>query len=249
MDRLIVAWALLATSVFIEPAHSAMIGEPDIGKVVTFIFTADNLGNLNRDPRTKNLTPYGTGFFVLVKNEAGGPGGYGYLVTDKHVLKDPQGNDFSRVYVRVNQLEGDAAFAPLDLVENGQSRVYTHPDPTVDLAVIPALPRRGFTISRLYPMTCLPPKNCLASVKGRTCFLSGSSRPITASGKMSRCFGLAGWRCFRRIVSRGRTGRKLPRSWPSCICWKRRPTGAIMVRQCSTCQKLSGVQKLRPQKS
>jgi hypothetical protein len=79
----------------------------------------------------------------LVKNEAGGPGGYGYLVTDKHVLKDPQGNDFSRVYVRVNQLEGDAAFAPLDLVENGQKRVYTHPDPTVDLAVIPALPQQG----------------------------------------------------------------------------------------------------------
>jgi hypothetical protein len=144
MDRLslIGAWVLINISFSIIPAHAAMIGQPDIGKVVTFIFTADAHGNLSRDSRTNNPAPYGTGFFVTVKDESGGPGGYSYLVTDKHVIKDPHGNDLPRIYIRVNKLQGDAEFAPVDLVENGQSVVFTHPDPTVDLAVIPAFPRQ-----------------------------------------------------------------------------------------------------------
>jgi hypothetical protein len=83
--------------------------------------------------------PYGTGFFVVTKKDAG-TGGWGYLVTAKHVLKDPSGNDFARVYVRLNRLQGDAEFIPLDLVQGGQRIVYIHSDPTVDIAVVPAYP-------------------------------------------------------------------------------------------------------------
>jgi hypothetical protein len=61
-----------------------------------------------RDQRN-NPIPYGTGFFVAVKSDDG-KGVYGYLVTAKHVLKDPQGNDFNRVYIRLNKKQGDAEF-------------------------------------------------------------------------------------------------------------------------------------------
>jgi hypothetical protein len=140
MSRFVLACLFIAVTSFISTANSAMIAQPDISKVVTFIFTADKTGNLNRDPKTNNPIPYGTGFFVLVKNEAGGSGGHGYLVTDNHVIKDQQGTPFSRIFVRLNKLSGDAEFDAIDLVSNGQSVVYTHPDPTVDIAVIPAIP-------------------------------------------------------------------------------------------------------------
>ena len=175
----------------LAPAHSAMIGQPDIGKVVTFIFTADSVGNLSRDPRNNNPTPYGTGFFVFVKNEAGGPGGYGYLVTDKHVLKDPKGHDFSRIYVRVNRVQGDAEFGALDLSENGQSRVYTHPDPTVDLAVIPVMPRAGIYDFKTVPDEMLGAKELPGIGEGSSVFFVGLFTTYYGE-KMPQCFGLAG---------------------------------------------------------
>jgi hypothetical protein len=64
----------------------------------------------------------------------------GYLVTAKRVLKDEQGNDLKRVYVRMNSKEGDPVFAPLDLSGNGVSRVFAHTDRTVDMAVVPVAP-------------------------------------------------------------------------------------------------------------
>jgi hypothetical protein len=107
-------------------------------KVVTFIFPSDSEGRLLRDQKN-NPIPYGTGFFVGVKSEDGKLI-HGYLVTAKHVLKDSQGNDFNRVYIRLNKKEGDAEFVALDLIQNGQRAVHTHADPSVDIAVVPALP-------------------------------------------------------------------------------------------------------------
>jgi hypothetical protein len=112
---------------------------PDIKKVVTFLFPADAQGNLLRDQKTNNPIPYGTGFFVGVKNEAG-PGMYSYLVTAKHVFKDPQGKDFAMVFLRLNKTQGDAEFVPLDLIQRSQRAVYIHSNPSVDIAVVPALP-------------------------------------------------------------------------------------------------------------
>jgi hypothetical protein len=108
---------------------------PDMKKIVTFIFLADAAGNVAKDASGKPI-PYGTGFLVGVKI-GDGTKLICYLVTAKHVLKDEQGGDLKRVYVRLNSKEGDPNFAPLDLFENGVSRVYTHTDLTVDLAVVP----------------------------------------------------------------------------------------------------------------
>jgi hypothetical protein len=136
--RQIVPVILLAAAFANAEIAKAETVPADVKKVVTFIFPADAQGNLMRD-RNNNPIPYGTGFFVGVKSEDG-KSIYGYLVTAKHVLKDPQGNDFNRVYLRLNKKQGDAEFVPLDLNQSGQRVVYTHTNPSVDIAVVPALP-------------------------------------------------------------------------------------------------------------
>jgi hypothetical protein len=113
---------------------------PNIAKTVTFIFLADDKGS----PRIQNDAPVanGTGFFVFVENEPG-PGGYGYLVTAKHVLKDENGEYFKRVFVRINDKKQGSEFIALDLTPSGtQKNIFVHDDPTVDIAVIPALPNQ-----------------------------------------------------------------------------------------------------------
>lgn len=111
---------------------------PDITKIVSFIFLADAAGNVAKDAANKPI-PWGTGFFVGVK-VGDGSRMTGYLVTAKHVLKDGQGRDLKRIYVRMNSKEGDPTLAALDLLEGNVSRVHTHTDPSVDLAVVPVMP-------------------------------------------------------------------------------------------------------------
>jgi hypothetical protein len=114
---------------------------PDIAKAVTFIFLADDKGA----PRIQNDAPIanGTGFFVIVENESGA-GFYGYLVTAKHVLKDEKGEYFKRVFVRINDRKEGSGFIAIDLVASGaQQNVFIHDDPTVDIAVVPALPNQS----------------------------------------------------------------------------------------------------------
>jgi hypothetical protein len=133
---------LLLLVIFIISAstESPMAAPPpaDIAKTVTFIFLADDAGNLrvqNGEP-----VPNGTGFFVFVENQ-NGPGGYGYLVTAKHVLKNENGGFFRRVFIRINDKNEGSEFLALDIVPSGgQQNIFVHTDPTVDIAVIPALP-------------------------------------------------------------------------------------------------------------
>jgi hypothetical protein len=106
---------------------------------VTFIFSSDGQGNLLRDPTTNNAMPCGTGFFVAVKNDSG-QGPYSYLVTAKHVLKNSRGKDFTRIFLRLQKLEGNAEYIALDLIQGSKSVVYSHSDPSVDVAVVPMWP-------------------------------------------------------------------------------------------------------------
>jgi hypothetical protein len=77
---------------------------------------------------------------VLVPNE-NGPGGYGYLITAKHVLIDEKGQFSPRVLVRINDKNKGSAFVMLDLQTAGaKQNVFVHNDTTVDIAVIPAWP-------------------------------------------------------------------------------------------------------------
>jgi hypothetical protein len=153
---LFVSSVVLASTVVAQ----AIISGDEIKKIVTFIFPSDDQGNLRRDPKN-NPIPYGTGFFVAVNNDTGkgsGESAFVYLVTAKHVLKDENGADFDRVYLRLNTLKGEAAFIPLDLVQNGQRLVFTHPDPTVDIAVAPAVPSQTLFDFKAVPEDLLSTK-------------------------------------------------------------------------------------------
>jgi hypothetical protein len=135
MKRLMVF--VVAVAMACVPARAAPL-PTDVLKIVTFIFLADAAGNVAKNDANRPI-PWGTGFFVGIKL-GDGTRMSGYLVTAKHVLKDEQGRDFKRVYVRMNSKAGDPTFAALDLSANGISNVYTHNDPTVDLAVVPVAP-------------------------------------------------------------------------------------------------------------
>jgi hypothetical protein len=145
---------------------TAAVMPPKIKKVVTFIFLADPQGNLAHDSTTNNPIPMGTGFFVFVKNEAGGPGGYSYLVTAKHVLKDSQGRDLPRIFIRLDKLQGDSEFVSLDLLQSGRRIVYSHPtDSTVDIAVIPILPNESVYDFKAIPEDMITTKESFAGLQ------------------------------------------------------------------------------------
>src|ERR1700722_12525700 len=150
--RRFLAWAIcfLALTNFIPLASAATI-PPDIKKVVTFILLSDVQGNLQRDARTNAPVANGTGFFAAVKDEPTGSGIYGYLVTAKHVLQTPQGTFFNRIYLRLNKNSGDVEYIPLDLTQSGMKNVFIHPDPTVDIAVVPVIPRQDVFDFKVLP--------------------------------------------------------------------------------------------------
>ncbi|XSC44030.1 S1 family peptidase [Bradyrhizobium sp. RDT10] len=81
-------------------------------------------------------------------------------MTAKHVLKDQQGNSFKSVFVRVNSKAGDPQFAPLPLTQ-----VYTHSDPTVDLAVIPVQPDENTFDFRMLGEDFLTTKQSFSDLK------------------------------------------------------------------------------------
>jgi Trypsin-like peptidase domain len=106
----------------------------DVKQVVGFVFVLDASGQ----PK-----PQGTGFFVTVKDPKIPNRVQGYFVTAKHVLQTDDQKAFrSEVLIRLNGVnEGPAEFVKLPLSTEGKDKnVFVHADPTVDIAVIPALP-------------------------------------------------------------------------------------------------------------
>jgi hypothetical protein len=130
----------LSSLIVLSPTARAATIPPDIKNAVTFIFLADQQGDLARDPQTHAPRADGTGFFVGVKSEQDPSRFFGYLVTAKHVVRNAQGSFYPRIYIRLNKKEGDAEYISLDLTRDGQSVVSVNSDPTVDIVVIPALP-------------------------------------------------------------------------------------------------------------
>lgn len=104
----------------------------EVKQVVAFIFVQTQDGK---------LTPNGTGFFVGVPDEQDSNRAYVYLVTAKHVITDQWGKLFPKVYLRLDKKNGGTQTEELPIIAKGPKQTaYFHSDPTVDLAVIPALP-------------------------------------------------------------------------------------------------------------
>ena len=161
---------LMTTHVVAAPAP------PEVAKAVTFIFLADEHGNPRIYHETLAPVVNGTGFFAVVENE-NGPGVYGYLVTAKHALQDEQGEYFRRVFVRINDKNNGSMFVPIDLQPTGVNQnVFTHGDPTVDIAVIPALPDEKLFDFLTVPMSMIRTKEDFKNTKigpGSDVFFTG----------------------------------------------------------------------------
>ena len=127
---------------FVVPALTAVAASipPDLKKTITFIFLADDKGDLAHDPQTQAPKANGTGFFVGVPSDKDPSRSFGYLVTAKHVLRDPSGIFFPRIYLRLNKKTGDVDYPSVNLTRDGHSVVAVSPDPTVDIAVIQVAP-------------------------------------------------------------------------------------------------------------
>lgn len=136
MIRLIITLGLiiLAPLTTAMATHATTI-PPEIKKTVTFIFLADKEGRLKIDTSTKRPVAIGTGFFVIVdEQQLNKKTHFSYLVTAKHVMQDPAGGIYTRIFVRLNKLGGDSEFIPIDLLKQ---KMFTSDDSSVDIAVIP----------------------------------------------------------------------------------------------------------------
>jgi hypothetical protein len=129
MNKIILPLAILTMAL----ASQAAPIPTDIKKVVVFIYYPDN---------PTNASPDGTGFLVTVPAVNDTNIAFGYLVTARHVLRPSTNNWLPGVFVRLNQRDGTSIQIPLPLVTSGPNKnVFTHDDPTVDIAVVPFFPQ------------------------------------------------------------------------------------------------------------
>jgi len=103
--------------------------------VVWFIIEERVVTNQTTSACQVKEIPLGTAFGISVAQAPPLTNMWGYIVTAKHVLIDTNGNHPREVFLRMNtydQIIG-RLFLPLTSAAN---KIYTHPDKTVDLAII-----------------------------------------------------------------------------------------------------------------
>lgn len=160
--RILSVCILFCTS-FAQPqnAYAAPI-PPDIKKTVTFIFLADKDGKLKVHKETKEPIPNGTGFFVSVQEErAGEKKDFSYLVTAKHVLADPAGGIYTRIFVRLNKLGGGFDFVPVDLL---RQQVFTSGDSSADIAAVPLTLNPAIADAKTVPLEMIANREAFKSL-------------------------------------------------------------------------------------
>jgi hypothetical protein len=117
----------------------------DAKKVVAFIYVEDGNGV---------QVPNGTGFFVGVPVEGHPDRDVCYLVTAKHVLTIGDGGPWlPRIFLRLDKRDGGTDSPLLPLISSGRDKnIFTATDPTVDIAVIPALPDEKVIDFKILPI-------------------------------------------------------------------------------------------------
>ena len=162
----------------------------DIKRVVNFIYYAKNL---------TNIAPDGTGFLVVVDGTAQTNKTYGYLVTARHVLRPSENTWLPFVFVRLNLHDGTSRMMLLPLITSGLNKnVFTHDDPTVDIAVVPFFPQPFTNFDNLFlPLGYIPSEADFKSLnihEGSDVFFTGMflhnlgnkhNTPITRFGKVA----------------------------------------------------------------
>ena len=147
----------------------------EVKQTVTFIY---------REGGDGQPVPAGTGFFVALDDSSQPERTYGYLVTAKHLLVDKRGGILDRIWIRLNRRDGKAALLTVLLRGANAVPVFTHDDPTVDLAAIPMLPDPAEYELLLLPRGMLATKERFTSVgisEGDEVFFTGLFTPFVGS--------------------------------------------------------------------
>jgi hypothetical protein len=148
---------------------------PEVKTVVAFVFAPG--------PKAGQLRPWGTSFFVGVRDPNDEKRTFPYLVTAKHVLQtEGRQSWLSKIFLRLNTHKGDAEIVEIPIVTSGKNRtVFLHPnDSTADVAVIPVLPDQKRFDFKVLPMAFLTSKQDFADLKiveGSEVFFTGLFSP------------------------------------------------------------------------
>ncbi len=166
----------IAAAYLLAPGLSLAAPVPPVVKtVVAFVF-APGLAE-------GQLKPWGTAFFVGVKDPKHEDRSFVYLVTAKHVLQaEDRKSWLPKVFVRLNTRAGDSQFVTVPLVLSGAGQtVFLHPkDSAADVAVIPALPDEKRFDFKFLPEQFLTSKEDFAGlgiVEGSEVFFTGLFSP------------------------------------------------------------------------
>lgn len=161
-----------------ETLTAAVIPQ-DVKKTVVFVYVNDAAGK---------MIPNGTAFFVGIPDEHDPERFFSYLVTAKHVLTAGEnGLWLPKVYLRMDKLEGGVETVEIVLSTKGPSRnVFVHDDPSVDLAVIPALPNQKTIDFKMLPADLITSREDfpkLGIAEGSEVFFTGLFTPHTGERK------------------------------------------------------------------
>ena len=169
---------VLISAVFALIYPRLLVGAPvpaEVKTVVAFVFAPGS--------KPGQVKPWGTSFFVGVKDPKDEKRSYAYLVTAKHVLQNEDRKSWlPKVFLRLNTLKGDAAFVeiPINVSGNNQT-VFVHPnDSTADVAVVPFLPDQKRFEFKILPMEFLTSKQDFSDLKiveGSEVFFTGLFSP------------------------------------------------------------------------
>ena len=176
MTRHIQLLVLALISGFLPP-FSSMVGAapipPEVKAVVAFLFAQKS---------DTEMVPWGTAFFVGVKHPKQPERSFVYLVTAKHVLQTPDRKSWlPKIFIRLNRHDGGSDLLELPIVISGKGQTtFVHPDPTVDLAVIPAVPDEKVIDFKFLPDDMITTKEDfrnLRIVEGSEVFFTGLFSP------------------------------------------------------------------------
>jgi len=103
----------------------------DIKKTLSFVFVLNPGGA---------PIPNGTAFFVAVDSVNHTGRSYVYVVTSHHVLRKDKHSYFDQILLRLNKKGGGSGFIVIPLTGSQAAPIFIHPDPTVDIAIIPIAP-------------------------------------------------------------------------------------------------------------
>lgn len=164
-------WLALTTvlALSLVTGVSAMRVPEQVKDVVVFVYVK----GLNGD-----LVPNGTAFFVGVKDQKDENRFWVYLITAKHVLCEKEdGPFFQSVYIRLDKIAGGTEALELPVILSGEKQtIFVHPDPTVDLAVIPVLPDQTKYFFKFLPEEMITTQEQFKSLKiaeGSEIFFTG----------------------------------------------------------------------------